>query len=211
MMSRYLKSFCLMATTCTGVLFLAFRTTLAAIPTFCAVTVRVVDEDENPLRAVAVELVDPQDRTVERRITANDGTASFCDFGFGQHSVIVDKNAAASVVVRNITLAYGVPRKILVVLNRGITEFALISKHGPLCSAYLRISNDRGEPIAAARVAVGSDTTTVDEFGRVMFGVPIQKDPTPVVISAPGYHKNRLAVPCEKLRSFQREVVLVRK
>ena len=123
---------------------------------FCAVTVAVTDEQGRFANSVPVELHDPEGKTV-KRFDQGGGEVKFCDFGFGEHSILVGNDVPGSIVIRRVSLVYGVEQRFHVIAPNRIERFSL-SKEA-LCTVYLRVSSSGATPISNANSVRSSSIT----------------------------------------------------
>src|SRR5689334_20241327 len=75
---------------------------------FCAITITVVSPGgEVTQYPFPVTLRDSSDKVVEEAVLQN-GKASFCDFGFGDHSLVVGEEMGCSpIIIRHLRLRLG--------------------------------------------------------------------------------------------------------
>lgn len=175
---------------------------------FCAVTVVVTDHRGTRLNSIPVELHDSHNVVIARTETSN-GIATFCDFGFGEHSIAVGGDSMGSVVVRRVKAVYGYDQKLTVVLNSMVSERALIGSPTRICSLYLRVSSENGDPVGGAQVSVVGSPMSVltDSYGRAFFGIAAQQKST-IRIMAPNRNAETFDVICHELEEIERPVVL---
>jgi hypothetical protein len=176
---------------------------------FCAVTLRVMDAEGTALHSIPLELVDSSGTVVSRTESAH-GAARFCDFGFGEHSIIVGGDTQGSVVIRRISLIFDVEQRVSVVLNRTRLERFFLGKGPPSCRLYVRVSTSLGRPVAGATIrsdSIANARGLSDSYGRVMWAVPVGASST-VTVAAPNYGSQQFVAACSKAGELERRVVL---
>ncbi len=175
----------------------------AAAADFCAVRLEVSDEEGRPLD-VRVELTDPSGKTVAHTHSWQ-GEAEFCDFGFGEHSILVGGDTCNSVLIRKVRLTYHHPQTFKV----GLTMCP--SKHfmGTACGVYFRVTDEGGEPAVAVAVHVeGVLQSRTDRYGRALTLIRLGRTET-VTFSYEPYETKAIEVNCRG--PIEKLVVLKRK
>src|SRR5689334_4705056 len=122
---------------------------------FCALTVTVVDPGGGRTTLpLPVALLDSSGSVVQRTILER-GQASFCDFGLGDHSVVVGSDLSCSpVIVQHVRLVFGHHQNLYVVDNE--LECPGNWDGGSLnCGFYLRIRSETGEKLGGAELWTG--------------------------------------------------------
>lgn len=177
-----------------GLLFLTCMARLLAQANVCALEVHVVGRDSTPKDAVKVHLRDPKGQVVDEATTIN-GIASFCDFGFGPHSLSVGDADCMPIIVKNIRIDFEATQSIRVLDNEcrggdGGTN---------ACHIRFRIRDSRNStPIERASVVVGEALRWhSDKYGRVTVGV-LQGRTNTFKIEASGYEDLSLQFGCTR-------------
>src|SRR5580704_1285030 len=75
---------------------------------FCAANVFVTDTSRNPVQTT-VRLIDPGGKVIESHTTSVDGSAEFCDFGFGDHTIQIGE-ACGFVSITDVRVHYSQTR-----------------------------------------------------------------------------------------------------
>ncbi len=174
----------------------------------CALTVQVITADglryPSPM---PVTLLDTSGRTIERRSTVA-GTVEFCDFGFGDHTVLVgDDQQCGSLYIRHIRFFLGQPpekfKVVAPVCKGGATG-------GINCGVYLRISNSDGEKVPGAELWLhGALLHKADNFGRILLAMRNGQTEKYSVV-APNHASAEVSLTCRRNDQIEREVVLKR-
>jgi hypothetical protein len=164
--------------------------------TFCALHVSILQADEVPVRAALVELINPSGKVVQSRNTEN-GSADFCDFGFGYHSIRVRSDLplrnACETTVGNVKLIYGYSQNIKITLNRCLYGGSTI---GNGCLVYLRVSSSNGEPIQKARIhQTNLPILLTDIYGRARIGMGLGSAEE-LIIEKQEFVTQKLSVEC---------------
>jgi hypothetical protein len=197
-----------------GILWLT--SPLLAAADFCAAKVFVVDGSGKPVQTSA-RLIDPSGKVVESHATS-DGSAEFCDFGFGDHTIRIGDDCVVTITdVRvhygqqhNYSAIYNCPRRPgdssiisgLLLDGDGWVQLMLAEDGGfvKACSVYLRISSEDGTKLAEAEVTGGTtypNPIVADRFGRMFFAIP-RNSTQRIAISALGYSGESIDVTCEE-------------
>ena len=124
--------------------------------------------DGSPISSAEAELVNARGSIVKTASITN-GQGSFCDFGFGFYSIRVTHEFNLPVEVYGIKLVYGETQHLKVVLNPPGSMGDEV-RLGNSCSAYIRFTTRRSDPIAGVKVtqgAAGIQAAEADTFGRV--------------------------------------------
>lgn len=169
----------------------------------CAVRVLI-----EGLPAASVELVDASGKTVAQTAPIN-GVAEFCDFGFGEHSIVVGGDACGSVVIRKVRLYKGGTQEFHVVLQGCAGTGG--SVFPPSCLTYFRVSSSTGEKLPAVTVTVPNDDRVFkgDGYGRVWLGMLNGASQT-FTFSATGHRSSSITFHCENYQNIEHSVVLER-
>src|SRR5689334_8618189 len=83
---------------------------------FCALRFNVSSDIGHAVRSTWVELLDPEGRTVYRKMVVG-SSGEICDFGFGPHKLRVGTNECYPTQVENVRLKLGTPIELSVILN----------------------------------------------------------------------------------------------
>lgn len=170
----------------------------------CAVQVTVTYPGGLPART-PVELLDAAGKVVARTETW-EGKASFCDFGFGEHTILVGGDRCGSVAVRRVRLQSW-PQQFFVTWNSCGDQSG--GRYPPSCRLYLRVSSTGGTKLPAA-VTAPNDPRVIetDKYGRLWVGVP-EGTTQEMVITAVGHKPERVQIACHGERDIEQAVVLV--
>lgn len=160
------------------------------------------------LPAATVELVDASGRTVAQTEPFN-GVAEFCDFGFGEHSIVVGGDNCGSVVIRKIRLYDGGTQQFRVVLQGCAGTGG--SRIPPSCLAYFRVTSSTGEKLPDVAVADPNDGSKFkgDGYGRVWLGM-LNGTSRMLIFSAAGHRPSSINLRCENYENVERSVILER-
>lgn len=181
--------------------------TAAVAEEFCAVTVLVVDNAETPLR-VPLRLTGPDGKIVAVASTDKDGRASFCDFGFGDHSIEVYPDALNSVMIRRVRLAYLSHQDFKVILT--VPKYGG-ERAGDACLAYFRVASASGHAGSGVLVQIAGQLPDVktDTYGRALRLIDSSAQDTAVTFSGPRYETQTIHISCAG--RFQVEQLVVMK
>jgi len=170
---------------------------------FCAVRVLVTDETGKPSPA-QVRLLD-NTGSVVREVIARNGSAEFCDFDFGDHTIDVGGGPCTHVLIPGVRVLFGRTQAFRVYLTGcSIMDVQLIG-----CSTFFRVTGPHGEALAG--VSVKSDPAGVvaetDEYGRALVGID-HKESRILVFSKPGFLPIRLSLDCSRPAYGERSITL---
>jgi hypothetical protein len=171
--------------------------------TFCAVKVFVTDLAGKPA-AAGVRLLDSEGKVVTEAVSER-GEASFCDFGFGDHSIEVGANTYAHTIIPNVRVLFGRTLKYWVYLNEGGQGDVI-----PIgCTTYYRIASPQGERLPGASVTSEPPGIQVraDDYGRALVNLATHETFV-LVFSKPGYAPARLDVDCTRPDFLERSITL---
>jgi hypothetical protein len=119
---------------------------------------------------------------------------------------LVGNDAPGSIVIRRVSLVYGVEQRFHVIAPIRIERF-LLSKEA-LCTVYPRVSSLDATPISEAVVELNSNhATQTDAYGRALVGVAVGK-PQNLRIEAKGYQPERLPITCREQGEIQKTITL---
>lgn len=170
---------------------------------FCAVKVFLVDMDDRPASAL-VELMDSHGRVVQQS-TADKGEASFCDFDFGDHSIIIGGTTCSSLIIPHVRLTLGKPQIFKEYLNPCTGGDGILVA----CQFYFRAISQGGDRLPA--VEVGSEppgiSSTTDRYGRAQINIPVGGSRV-VLFSKSGYLQSRINLICTEPRYSEKAVIL---
>jgi hypothetical protein len=175
---------------------------------FCAVQVEAVSRSGVKVRQIPVELLNERGEVVAET-KMRDGIARFCDFGFGEHSILVNRRGCPAIEIHNVYISFGQEHSFKVALE-GCAPFFTTTA----CPLELRVQTTSGTPIAGAtiRSLVGRNLSyynadRTDKYGRVLLYVdPGTEEGFP--ISAPGYRAETIGMSCPTMRNLRHIVVL---
>jgi|SRR5579862_3721714 len=177
----------------------------AAGETFCALSVEVRFHDGRPARLQPVKFIDPSGNIVFDEQIEN-STFQICDFGFGEHRLVVGSSRCYQTAVSGIELRLGRPIHLTVWLNDCPRHIS----RGKNCSVYLRVRNPSASALAGVNVSLGTDRPpgTTDDFGRVETYVKGAASTT-AVLTKEGNVAEHVPLRCEDSEDIQRDVVLI--
>jgi hypothetical protein len=171
----------------------------------CALKVNVIDASGAPVRSAFVDLHDSKGNLVVQTM-AKDGWAEICDFGFGEHSLIIGKNSPFHITVSRISFTPGFPQTIKVVTN----ESTGFPHNSTGCPAYLRIADDSGRGVSGGTIKPSRQfVQTADRFGRVLLFLGRGKI-VPVEVSADGYDSTTVSISCPRIERVEKSIALKR-
>lgn len=190
-----------MFTTKFAVLILASGINCFCAP-FCAVRVLVTDAAGRPASAL-VRLLDNAGRVV-KEVVAENGTAAFCDFGFGNHSIEVGPSTCSHIIIPNVRVVFG--RTLIFRVYRNVCggDVTLLG-----CLAYFRVADIYGSNLAGVSLTseppgIGLQT---DEYGRAQASID-RGDSRTLIFAKRGYTETRLSYECAKPAYMERAVIL---
>jgi len=171
---------------------------------FCALTVDILDSTGGPARLTHVQLVDPAGKVVFQDQVAG-STLRICDFGFGEHKLVVGNPLCYPNTVGGLRLRLDEPIHLTVRLNWCPRDrFA-----SNLCNVYLRIRDPAGKPLPEATLLWDqmSARPLSDDMGRV--GAPLVSGQSVVAtVSKQGYSTETIPISCKEGEAIEREVLL---
>jgi hypothetical protein len=135
---------------------------------YCAFEVRVTGPAGAPVANVPVYLIRNQRTTLSDTITNAKGVARICDSPLGAVDIAVGFDVCGSVLVKDIKATWPTTRPVLVTYVETSCDHFVF---GDYCQILLRIHDEDGQPVAAARFqgrsssVSGSDVS--DNFGRI--------------------------------------------
>jgi hypothetical protein len=108
-----------------------------------------------------------------------------------------------------VKVVYGYEQRVTVILNSMVPERALIGSPTRICSVYLRVSAENGDPLPNAAVSIiGSPMRiSTDRFGRAFFGITAKQGSVIEVVAA-NHNAKMLRVVCDELEEIEEAVVL---
>lgn len=168
-----------------GIVFSFFVVSLycqEASPHFCAVKIEIQSLSGEDTDGLEVRLLNADGERVATSFV-RDGTATFCDFGFGKHSVRIDTPYHHSVSIHDIELEPGKTQLFKVVLS---VRLSYQASGGNACMAYLRVLSTDRKPIQRPVVAFAPEfdyRVIGDEYGRAIFLVPLELKSRVVIYS----------------------------
>jgi hypothetical protein len=171
---------------------------------FCALTVDIQDSTGGPAKLTHVQLVDPTGKVVFQD-QVEGSTLRICDFGFGEHKLVVGNPRCYPNTVSGIRLRLDEPIHLTVRLNWCPRDhFA-----GNLCSVYLRVQDQAGKPVPQATLSWDriSAKALSDEVGRVE--APLVSGQSVVAtVSKSGYSTETIPISCTDGRAVELRVLL---
>jgi len=190
--------------------FVLFFGNVAFPKDFCAVLVQVRGDGGQAIRT-SVELMGPEGESVAHKLTDQQGKAEFCDFGLGEHKILVGKEHCYPVLIRKVQLVY----PIVQVFPVSLTACPPAPEQGPAkggCEAYFRVVSNEGIPLAATTVTETKHgyRGRTDAYGRTLMRVPLGEGAS-FRFSAPGHQPQVITVKCDGLRQIEKRVMLVKR
>jgi hypothetical protein len=175
---------------------------------FCAVELSVTLPDGSPIISATAELLNAEAVVVQRQLITN-GSGTFCDFGFGPHSIRVGHGSSLTTTISGIKLIFGQTQHLRVVLNSH-PEAGSGGAVGTACRALLRLQSPNGDPIAGVTVTYRGNSAESDNYGRVLLLVPL-KQFTAIAVQKVGFQSKDLSLSCSEPYEFiERNVYLLR-
>lgn len=176
---------------------------------FCAVQLEVVESDDNePVVSAVAELIGPAGRVIQTQKVVN-GHAQFCDFGFGDHSILVrDENSdCASTEIRKIHVIYGFTQKFKVAMNSCVGEADM---PGTACGTYIRVIAPNGKALKAVNIKYDKTEASefTDTYGRAKVGV-LEGRSQSFTFTKPGYKSQKLVLRCDPPLQGKEEVLVI--
>jgi hypothetical protein len=184
-----------------------FLDVAVAADEFCAVELSVIDRYGRIQDAPFPVVLKDSHGTVVARTTLQKGTARFCDFGFGPHSILIGRpESCGSTEIRNITFKWRNPQHFVSVLN-----FCIGEGDGGLtgCPIELRVTDQEGRPVPFPTAKNNGRNVRGQETGFLATALSPGQS-TELVVEAGGYTERRLSFRCDKVQIFQETVVLER-
>ena len=160
----------------------------------CRLVIRVSYGDGSLVDIGHVELLDPAGKTIQQ-VPLHHGRASFCDFGFGEHSVVVRAGPCLASRWDGVVLNPKRTRELKVVMNCDSGEDGLSN----FCEFYLRVrgEQDVSIPNASIRDPSGDILAKADSYGRILY-VLRQGTRQSIIPAAPGWTGSGLTLECSK-------------
>ena len=129
-----------------------------------------------------------------------------CDFGFGDHQLIVGYNRCYPTTISGLRFRPGRPIHLTVQLNKCPPDVW----GGRSCSVYFRVHEPGGPKIGGASVSLGTNSSpdVTDSFGRVESILPAGTSAI-AMLSKKGYVSERISIHCTQSEDIDREVILI--
>ena len=176
----------------------------AAAEEFCALSLDILFHDGSPAKRQPVRLKDSSGKVVFDE-QAENSKLLICDFGFGEHELIVGYNRCYPITISGLRLRLGQPIHLTVRLNECPPDVW----GGSSCSLYFRVREPEGRKIQGVGVSLGRGSlpSITDSFGRA--GSTLLGGTTTVAtLSKEGYVPEHVPVHCAHSEDIDREVVL---
>jgi hypothetical protein len=141
------------------------------VPENCAVEVIVDVADGGGVSRATAELIDSRGSVIQTTGVSS-GRGWFCDFGFGPHSIRVERPGSLPVTLAGIELVYGETQRLRVILNPVAAQEKQVSG-GNACRAYVRVESVEGKSVGGASATYRGRDFSADEYGRVLLLVPM--------------------------------------
>lgn len=172
---------------------------------FCAIHLKVVSATGEAI-AAAGTLIDAKGAIVA--VGKNDpGMIDFCDFDFGDHSIVVEADGYMKTTIFGVRILYFEPQMLTAVLNR----YAWGDGGMNGCPVDLRVKNTEGRPIPFPSLTVveAHSVKDGDKYGRIAAVVLSGRQRT-FRIAADGYGSVQMSVLCDPIARQERTVILRR-
>lgn len=176
----------------------------------CSLIVDIAFPNGRPASLNTVELEGPDGKIVATAKLEN-GDAKFCDFGFGKHTVVIDRGKCAEMRVGNLEADFSRTQRLRVILSRcptphiygGVLRTANGESLGPACQMSLRVSDPEGAPVEGARLAdeSGAILQEADQFGRILH-IMLAGNELKGAVAAPGFEPHTLDLMCNGTRQL---------
>jgi hypothetical protein len=172
---------------------------------YCALSVELQSSDGSPARLTPVRLLDPSGKAVfDEQVDGS--TFEICDFGFGEHTLIVGYKFCHPTTISKLQLRFDDPIRLTVRLQPCQRD---VWNGG--CEMYLRLRDSAG-PLGGVSVVWenGVPSSISDRFGRVHTLLP-PKTSTTIHIAKDGFEAQETALSCLPEERIEREVTLRRR
>lgn len=172
----------------------------------CALTVKLIDQRSNPIRALKlVQLFDSSGQIVGAK-TASDGAASFCEFGFGAHTITVGGDEECGrVEVSNLKYDPLLDQVIFVVVNHCMVANRISNG----CLAYLRLVDSQGKPVLGGISVSGDEESRSFRSSLFIHSVALGRK-LEIGFRVDGYKPNKVIIDCSGLQIIERDIVMVK-
>ncbi len=171
---------------------------------FCAVRVEVRTATGLPVSRRPVQLLGPSGQIVQSSVI-HKGSVAFCDFDFGQHSIVVDPGYCGERRINNVQIDFD-HEQVFQVLTGGCPPGEFMHYGG--CVVWLRIrSAEEGGKVENAKVSYGYisgdglpdrvASASVDSFGRTQLVVGENRRVI-ATVSAPGFITGEKILSCAR-------------
>jgi len=172
----------------------------------CGVKVRVASDTGMPL-SVPAQLFGPNGKLVRATESGRDGVAEFCDFGFGQHSILVGDDSCNSVMIRKVHFPFPEQYEFRIVLTPCAGRGAYF---GNSCEAYVRAVTESGEPASGVEMAASGPSVRADKYGRA--SVPLRLDKQEqLTLWGPEYETTGVPIECGDRWRIEKQVLVKRR
>lgn len=172
---------------------------------FCALRVLVTHTGGELPYDTVVRLLDPSGKEVAREQTWR-GEASFCDFGFGEHTLVVGRDDECGRVA-----VYGIRLRLHTQFSHVVNNLCtppFSHRYPPSCLVYFRVASRDGVKLrATVQTPAGRVLAETDKYGRAWVGAREGFTEEYLVISE-GYEPAKVTVRCENQRDIEQEVLL---
>ncbi len=172
---------------------------------FCALRVIVTYRGGALASGQPVRLLDSSGKEVGRQETWR-GEASFCDFGFGEHTLVVGRDDECGRVMIGGIRLHERPQELEVIKN--LCAAPPSDRYPPGCLVYFRVASRDGVKLrATVQTPAGRVLAETDKYGRAWVGAREGFTEDYLVISE-GYEPAKVTVRCENQRDIEQEVLL---
>lgn len=171
---------------------------------FCALTVDLVGADGSPARLTFTRFIAP-DGTVILEQVVEGPTLRICDFGFGEHKLVLGSGNCYPITFEGLRLRLDEPIHLIAQLNWCSRE----RFPGGLCSVYLRIRGPSGSPIDGATLTWTASTKggSSDAMGR-LGAFLVGGESTMATVNKPGYVPETFGLSCRGSEDIEKQVSL---
>jgi hypothetical protein len=172
---------------------------------FCAVHLKVVSTGGAPLASTA-SLIDSMGRLVLRS-QSESGKIDFCDFDFGDHSILIESEGHLPSTISGVRLMFLQTQTLIAVLNQ--YPWGDGGTNG--CSIDLRVQDTDGHPVPFPVLTTVERrwTKTGDKYGRIA-ALALLGDQKTYRVRAEGYRVADLSVTCGSVGRIEKKVTLRR-
>ena len=164
---------------------------------YCAFEVKVTDPSGAAVAQVPVALHRQRGVVLAETTTDANGVARLCDAPLGAVEIVVGFDICGLVLVRDVKAEWPATRRVYVTYEKVPCPHFV---YADTCLVLIRVRDERGEPLAAARIDRRAPTPGVgsglsDAFGRLFLSVK-RGEKVEGVITKEGYESGRFSEVC---------------